>query len=149
MADGGFGLDWPVVVVDDDELARELVVRSLRKLRVQNPVVEAADGNAACEVLAGLDSPPVLLLLDLQMPGRSGLEVLQWVRGHGSLAALPVVMLSGSAELDDVDAAYELGIASYLVKPLGYAALDDVLRQVGLPWAIVPGGPAGVASAER
>lgn len=113
-------MPWPIVVVDDDELARALVVRHLRKLGLCNPVVEAVDGDAACEVLAGLGSRPALMLLDLEMPGRSGLEVLRWVRGQESLADLPVLMLTGSAELDEVDAAYELGIASYLVKPVGF-----------------------------
>lgn len=126
------------MVVDDDELARALVVLHLRKLGLCNPVVEAVDGNAACEVLSALESRPALMLLDLEMPGRSGLDVLRWVRGLDSLADLPVLMLTGSAELSDIDAAYELGIASYLVKPVGFGALDDVVRRLRLPWALVP-----------
>lgn len=138
MNDDVSRIEWPIVVVDDDELARALVVRHLHKLGLRNPVVEAIDGDMACEVLAGLQPQPVLMLLDLEMPGRSGLEVLEWVRGERSLAELPVVMLTGSAELGEIDSAYGLGIVSYLVKPVGYGALDDVLRRVGLPWAILP-----------
>lgn len=133
-------LPWPVVVVDDDELARALVVQHLRKLKLLNRVVEAVDGDAACTVLSGLADPPVLVLLDLEMPGRSGLEVLSWLRSHPLLGRVPVVMLTGSAELDQVDAAYELGIASYLVKPVGFGALQDVVRQLDLPWALLPDG---------
>lgn len=129
---------WSIVVADDDELTRTLVVRHLQRLRLRNPVVEAVDGDAACEILASLRPAPVLLLLDLDMPGRSGLEVLKWVRSNSDLADLAVVMLTGSAELDQVEAAFALGIASYLVKPVGFGALEDVLRQLGFSWAIMP-----------
>lgn len=138
-------VEWPVVVVDDDEMARMLIIQHLRMLHLRNPVVEAVDGNQACELLGGLAVRPVLVLLDLEMPGRSGLEVLHWLRGQESLADLPVVMLTGSAEIDEIDAAYALGITSYLVKPVGFSALNNVLRQVGLPWAMVPAHPTVAA----
>lgn len=143
------GVNWPIVVVDDDELARTLVVHQLRKLGLRNPVVEVFDGDAACEVLAGLEHQPALMLLDMQLPGRSGLEVLRWVRRQPSLADLPVAMLTGSAELAQIDAAYDLGIVSYLVKPVGFGALDDVLRHVGLPWAILPRCPSDPTTPNR
>ena len=130
---------WVVVVVDDDELARMLVTRYLAKLGLRNPVVQAADGDEGVQKLSDETLRPVLVLLDMRMPGRSGLEVLRWIRGTPRLASTPVVMLTGSAELEEVDEAYALGIASYLVKPVGFAALQDVLRQADLPWAILPG----------
>lgn len=131
-------VEWPIVVVDDDELARALVVQHLRKLRLRNPVIEAVDGEHAYEVLRCLDVAPALVLLDVHMPRRSGLELLEWMRSDPGLADVPVVMLTVSAELDEVDASYELGVASYLVKPVGYRALDDVLRGGDVPWALVP-----------
>lgn len=130
---------WPVVVADDDELARALVIQYLRRLHLQNPVREAVDGDQVCRLLSDpLLPPPCLLLLDLHMPGRSGLDVLRWLRNVSRLRRLPVVMLTGSAELAEVDEAYELGIVSYLVKPVGFGALQDVLQQLGLPWAFLP-----------
>lgn len=129
---------WVVVVIDDDAMARELVVRYFEKLQLRNRVVEAVDGDEAARVLADPALHPMLVMLDLEMPGRSGLNLLRWMRSDGRLSKVPVVMLSGSAELVEVDQAYELGIASYLVKPVGYAALLDVLRSLGLPWALVP-----------
>jgi len=133
---------WPVVVVDDDPLARALVVRCLRALGLSNPVVEVVDGDDARAVLAGMLEPPVLVLLDLELPGRNGLEVLSWMRSDPHLCSTPVVMLTGSAELEDVDAAYELGILSYLVKPVGFEALQDVVRTLAQPWALVPDAEA-------
>lgn len=129
---------WVVVVIDDDAMARELVVRYFEKLQLRNRVVQASDGDSGAQVLADESLLPMLVLLDIEMPGRSGLELLRSMRGDPRLVDVPVVMLSGSAELTEVDEAYELGISSYLVKPVGYAALLDVLRSLDAPWAFVP-----------
>ncbi|MGQ0520839.1 MAG: response regulator [Actinomycetota bacterium] len=133
----------PVLVVDDDEMARELVVRYLHKLNLRNPVVPAGDGGAAIEALQAMDGAPCLVLLDLHMPVRSGLEVLDWIRAQPALSRVPVVMLTASATLDDIDEAYRLGIASYLVKPVGFPGLVDVLRELALPWMLLPTGADG------
>lgn len=140
MEKAGADSEWghsPVVVADDDELARELVVRYLEKLNLRNRVVRATDGTAAMAELAALGTAPCLVLLDLDMPGCSGLDVLRWLRTESSFPHAPVVMLTASATLDDIDEAYRLGIASYLVKPVGFAALQDVLRELALPWALL------------
>lgn len=127
-----------VLVADDDEIARELVVRYFAKLNLRNRVVLACDGDEAVRILSAEGLRPVLVLLDQEMPGRSGLEVLRWLRDDARVAAVPVVMLTGSAALHEVDEAYALGVSCYLVKPVGFAALEDVLRQLSLPWALVP-----------
>ncbi|MFP5328369.1 MAG: response regulator [Acidimicrobiia bacterium] len=137
--------EWPIVVVDDDELARALVTQHLRRLHLRNPVVEAVDGQHGYEVLRSLDSEPALVLLDVHMPRRSGLELLDWMRSEPRFAGVPVAMLTVSAELDEVDTSYELGVISYLVKPVGYRALDDVLRGGDLPWALLPAAQVGPA----
>lgn len=127
----------PIIVVDDDEMSRELVVRYLDKLNLQNPVLTAGDGDEVVQLLSAPDMCPALVLLDLELPGRHGLDVLVWIRKEFG-DDVPVVMLTGSAQLDDVDRAYALGIASYLVKPVGFSALSDVLRQLSLPWQLLP-----------
>lgn len=127
----------PVVVVDDDELARELVARLLQKLALVNPLVFAEDGDRAVDLLS-TGPMPALVLLDLDMPRRSGLEVLAWLRSDARLRRIPVIMLTGSAELEEVDRAYELGITSYLVKPVGFSALRDVMRDLAAPWVLLP-----------
>lgn len=60
--------------------------------------------------------------------------MLSWLRTRPDMSQGPAVLLTGSAELEEVDAAYALGIASYLVKPVGFGDLQDVLRQLGRPW---------------
>lgn len=126
----------PLLVVDDDEMAREAVALSLGRLNLRNPLVFARDGDEAIGLLQEI-AVPALIVLDLEMPGRSGLETLGWVRSEPRLAAVPVLMLTGVAEMAEVDEAYKLGITSYLVKPVGFNVLGDTLRDVGLPWAIV------------
>jgi two-component system, response regulator len=127
-----------VLVADDDAVARELVVRYLRKLNLRNRVVMAPDGAAAISALGAMTTAPPLVLLDLEMPQQSGLDVLRWLRARPDLVQVPVVMLTASATLDDIDEAYRLGIASYLVKPVGFAALQDVVRALTLPWVLLP-----------
>lgn len=127
----------PIVVADDDPVSRFLVVQLLGNISLQNPILEAGDGRQAVELLRSVELP-ALLLLDLNMPRMSGLEVLRWVRHESPFPALPVVTLTASALLEEIDEAYELGVDSYLVKPVGVGALRDVLAGLGLPWAIVP-----------
>lgn len=129
----------PILIVDDDEIARDLVSRLVAKLHLVNPLVTAADGNRAIEVLAN-GPRPALVLLDLNMPERSGLEVLSWLRTNPELRATPVIILTSSAELEEVDRAYNLGIQSYLVKPVGFTALRDVLRELEAPWMLLAPG---------
>lgn len=131
----------PIVIVDDDEPTRRLLVHYLRKLRLCNPLLQAGDGHQAIDVLSSCELAPPLVLLDLHMPRRSGLEVLAWLRADRRLREAPVVMLTGSAELEDIDRAYDLGIRSYLVKPVGFAAVADVLRKLDAPWALLPPQP--------
>jgi CheY-like chemotaxis protein len=135
----------PLLVADDDAEARRIFVRFFTKMRLANPVQFAADGEAAltylAEVEAGRAVEPVLLLLDMRMPKKSGLDVLRFVRRTGLFPHLPVVMLTGSAEMEEVSECYELGVDSYLVKPVGFAALNDVLLGLELRRAFLPASP--------
>jgi len=130
----------PILVADDDVATVTFLSRFLTRLGLANPVVTVTDGTEArarLEHLASIGEPPAVVLLDVHMPGASGLEILEWMRGHPVHAGVAVVMLTGSAELDEVNRAYDLGIASYLVKPVGFDALADVLRALDRPWAIL------------
>lgn len=132
----------PVLVAEDERQARDVFVRLLAKLRITNPVRFARDGQEAIDYLtavrAGSEAAPVLIVLDLHMPRRSGLEVLRWLREQSTFRWIPVVMLTGSAEMSAVTESHELGVASYLVKPVGFGALSDVIRRLDLRWALLP-----------
>ena len=136
----------PVLVVDDDAGTRMLIAQFLAELGLCNPVVQASDGEEARELLAQEAFLPALALLDLHMPKRSGLDVLRGIRGTPRTAGVPVVVLTGSAELEEVDETYALGISAYLVKPVGFAALRDVITQMGLPWTLLAGSGSGSGS---
>ena len=135
----------PLLVVDDEVEARRIFLRFFQKMRLANPVQFAADGEEALVYLADVEArraaEPVLILLDMKMPKKSGLDVLRFVRRTGLLAHLPVVMLTGSAEMEEMTECYELGVVSYLIKPVGFAALSDVLLGLELRRAFLPASP--------
>ena len=130
----------PILVVDDDENDLVLFRRAAEKARIANPVVALSDGDAVIDWLSAFlrdDRPePVVVLLDLKMPRRSGFDVLQWVRAQPGLRRLPVVVFTSSAQDPDVNRAYDLGANSYLVKPVTFETLVEMMRAVGLYWVM-------------
>ncbi len=135
----------PILLVEDDRGQSLLVERVFRKAGVANPLRIFHEGNGALAYLEGQEGYadrarfplPVLVLLDVHVPGRSGLELLTWLRQQPTLDRIPVVMLSGSSESEDIDRAFELGANSYLVKPVAFDALLDTVSGLGLPWMIL------------
>lgn len=135
----------PVLMVEDDESHALLVKRVFERAGLANPVRVIRNGDDAVSYLSGegdyadreANPVPALLLLDVHVPGRSGLEVLSWLRGRTELNGLPVLMFSGSAESEDINRAFELGVDSYLVKPVAFDALLDAINGLGLQWAVL------------
>lgn len=131
----------PILIVDDDDGARELIDATLASLDLLNPRWHAQDGATAVrlmtEAIGGAAPVPALVMLDGQMPGMSGLEVLEWMRGQPPLATVPVVMLTGMSDVSSIRSAYDRGAASYLVKPVAFEALSDVLRGLAAPWMLL------------
>jgi CheY-like chemotaxis protein len=115
----------PVLYAEDDENDVFLMERAFEKASVVNPLQTVNDGAAAIRYLSGAGEfadrekfpAPCLVLLDLNLPRRSGLEVLQWVRQQPTLQPLPIVMLTSSIQDRDIGSAYALGANGYLVKP--------------------------------
>ena len=135
----------PVLMVEDDESHALLVKRVFERAGLANPVRVIRNGDEAVSYLSGegdyadreANPVPAVLLLDVHVPGRSGLEVLSWLRGRTELNGLPVLMFSGSAESEDINRAFELGVDSYLVKPVAFDALLDAINGLGLRWAVL------------
>lgn len=139
----------PLLVVEDDENDVMLLQRAFRKGHLLNPLRFVADGEAARGYLAGegdwadrrAHPFPVLMLLDLKLPRLSGLELLAWMRERPELASLPVVVLTSSRENRDLERAYELGANSYLVKPVAFEALLDLVKAIDLYWLVLNEAP--------
>ena len=124
-----------VLYVEDEEDDIFLVDHAFKQAGIPNALIAVPDGEVALEYLAGAgkyadrsEHPlPILLLLDINMPLVSGLDVLKWVRGQPSLRTLPTLVLSSSSQTSDIRSAYELGANGYLVKP---SALEKLVSMV-------------------
>src|SRR5436190_4150625 len=138
-----------VLHIDDDPNDTLLLEAAARKAGAQFLLQNVQDGDAAIAYLTGAGiyadrrvyPLPSLILLDLKMPRATGFEVLQWIRAHPQLGQMPVVILSGSELQDDISQAYSTGANSYLVKPLGFDALVNLVKSINSLWmgaAITP-----------
>jgi len=139
-----------VLLVEDDPNDILLIQRAFRKAKLTNINMQVIqDGDAAIDYLDGAGDYtdrdrypfPVLILLDLKLPRRSGLEVLGWLRQQPELRRLPVIILTSSQENTDVNRAYDLGANSYLVKPLGLNALVEVVTTINMYWLLLNESP--------
>ncbi len=139
-----------ILIVEDDPDDRELLARAFRKAKVALPLRFAVDGDEAVaflgEAIAGPAQPrPVVILLDLKLPRRSGFEVLDWIKQHPILRRIPVIILTSSRESIDLERAYDLGANSYLVKPARPDELLRMIEQIHSYWLdlneIVPAAP--------
>ena len=127
-------LEHSILLVEDDENDVWLIERAFRTARLANPLQVVRDGEAAVEFLRAGHPVPELVLLDLKLPRKSGHEVLAWVRSQPGLRRLPVVVLTSSRERLDVNRAYDGGANSYLVKPVAFESLQDLVRTLNVYW---------------
>ena len=136
---------YTVLLAEDNSTDALMVQRAFKKANLLNPVQVVDDGDKAVAYLAG-DGPyadrekyplPVLLLLDLKLPRRSGLEVLEWLKQQPAIKRLPVVVLTSSKENADINRAYDLGANSYLVKPVDFDPLLELVKTLGLYWVVM------------
>ncbi len=134
--------NYTILLVEDDHNDVLLIKRAFQKVNIANPIVVLTDGEQAISYLAGREpyvgrALPMLVLLDLKLPRKSGHEVLEWLRQQQTLKRLPVVVLTASSESSDINRAYDLGANSYLVKPVTFDALVEMVRTLNLYWLIL------------
>jgi CheY-like chemotaxis protein len=131
-----------VLHIDDDPNDTILLQAAARSAKLGFQMHNVEDGEQAIAFLSGageyadrnLYPLPSLILLDLKMPRATGFEVLTWIRKHPQLREVPVVVLSGSELQDDVEKAYVGGANSYLVKPIGFEALVNLVSNINSVW---------------
>lgn len=129
--------DVEVLLVEDNPADEELTLRSLKAINLANKVHVARDGAEALDFLFGSNSRPKVVLLDLKLPKVDGLEVLARIRGDDRTHTLPVVVLTSSREEPDIKRCYELGVNSYIVKPVNFDAFVKAVSEVGLYWLLI------------
>ena len=134
-----------ILLVEDNSNDEELTLRALKKANIANEVIVAHDGAEALDYLFARGSharsdhteAPQVILLDLNLPKLSGLEVLRAIRAHEKTKLLPVVILTSSKEDKDLVAGYSLGANSYIVKPVNFTQFSEAVRQLGLYWLVL------------
>jgi CheY-like chemotaxis protein len=127
----------PILLVEDNPMDVDLTIRAFQRRERANPVQVARDGEEALAWIprweAG-EARPEVILLDLKLPRVDGLEVLKRLKGHAQLHRIPVVVLSSSKEDRDIEAAYELGANSYIVKPVDFERFMEIATQIEAYW---------------
>jgi CheY-like chemotaxis protein len=130
----------PILLVEDNSVDVELTLRAFARRKLANPVQVARDGEEALAFMESWetgDPLPLVILLDLKLPRVDGLEVLRRFKMHDRFRTLPVVVLTSSAEDQDIQTAYRLGANSYIVKPVDFVKFLDVATQIELYWCLV------------
>ena len=133
-----------ILLVEDCEKDIELTLAALEECHLGNEVAVVRDGAEALDYLnhrgpfAGQDNGrPVVVLLDVKLPGIDGLEVLRRIRADPDLQRLPVVMLTSSREEQDLVSSYQLGANAYVLKPVDFQQFVDSVKRLGFFWGIL------------
>jgi CheY-like chemotaxis protein len=133
-----------ILLVEDSPIDAELTMRGLRAEKLANNIVWLRDGQQAIDYLfrrgeyADRVTPaPRLVLLDLKMPRVDGIEVLRAMKGSDDTRRIPVVVMTSSQEESDIAMTYDLGVNSYVVKPMDFESLANVARNAGFYWMAV------------
>jgi DNA-binding response OmpR family regulator len=139
-----------ILIVEDDPNDVELTLTALDEYKLANEVVVTRDGEEALDYLycrgnfkTRSSDNPAVLLLDLKLPKRDGLEVLQEIKSDEKLKMIPVVVLTSSHEEKDVVASYRLGVNAYVVKPVDFHEFVNAVKELGMFWALINESPPG------
>jgi CheY-like chemotaxis protein len=134
-----------ILLVEDNPQDLALAQRALRKANLANRIQVARDGAEALDFLfcegayaaRKIEDAPNLILLDLKLPKVDGLEVLKRIKADPRTALIPVVMLTSSQEQSDVLASYQLGVNSYVVKPVNFEGFAEAVQNLGMYWLLL------------
>ena len=133
-----------ILIVEDDPNDVELTLTALDEYNLANEVVVTRDGEEALDYLycrgsfkTRSNDSPAVMLLDLKLPKRDGLGVLQQIKSDEKLKMIPVVVLTSSHEEKDVVASYKLGVNAYVVKPVDFHEFVNAVKELGVFWAVI------------
>ena len=138
-----------ILLVEDSASDAEMTIAALKKNNLANKLLHLKDGSAALDFIfcegdyksRNMEDKPRLILLDLKMPKVNGIEVLEKIRSDARTKTIPVVMLTSSKEDPDIKKCYDLGVNSYVIKPVEFDEFQKVISSLGLFWMIVNQSP--------
>jgi len=138
-----------IVMIEDDEGHARLIERNIRRSGVNNEIMPFSDGTSAVNYLFGKDGTGVqhkghalLILLDLNLPDMTGIEILRQVKENKYLKSTPVVVLTTTDDSHEIKRCYELGCNVYITKPVNYESFANAIRQLGLFFSVIQVPPA-------
>jgi CheY-like chemotaxis protein len=133
-----------IIMVEDDEGHARLIERNIRRSGVNNEILPFTNGTAALDYLFGKDGSgndrkgqALLILLDLNLPDMSGIDILRKVKDSDHLKCAPVVVLTTTDDAQEVKRCYELGCNVYITKPVNYESFANAIRQLGLFFSVI------------
>jgi two-component system response regulator len=134
-----------ILLIEDNASDAEMTIEALQKNNLANKLFHVKDGAAALDFIFAegeyigrqIEDIPKVILLDLKMPKINGIEVLQRIRGDERTKTIPVVVLTSSKEDPDIQKCYDLGVNSYVVKPVEFDEFHKAISSIGLYWMIV------------
>ncbi|MHC1740604.1 MAG: response regulator [Anaerolineaceae bacterium] len=133
-----------IVLIEDNDFDAELTMRALKQYHLQNRILRLSDGQEALDYLFQAEDTnndctvnPKLILLDLKLPGLSGLEVLRAVKTNPKTKCIPVVVLTSSTQEEDIIKSYELGVNSFISKPVEFDQFMEAMKGLGMYWLLL------------
>jgi CheY-like chemotaxis protein len=133
-----------VLLVEDNIHDAEMTIRALRKVNLANNLVHVRDGEEALDLVfargrysdRATAGPPKVILLDIKMPKVDGIEVLRQLKSQDTSRIIPIVIMTSSKEEQDIINSYQLGVNSYVVKPVEFEGFARAVSQLGLYWLL-------------
>lgn len=133
-----------IIMIEDDEGHARLIERNIRRSGVNNEILPFTNGTAAMRYLFGRDGSgldhkgeALMILLDLNLPDMTGIEILRWVKENKYLKSTPVVVLTTTDDSQEIKRCYELGCNVYITKPVNYESFANAIRQLGLFFSVI------------
>jgi CheY-like chemotaxis protein len=138
------GKEVTIVMVEDDEGHARLIEKNVRRAGVNNEIVPFANGNSALDFILGEDRSGavsegryLLILLDLNLPDMSGIDILEKVKANPHTKRLPVIILTTTDDEREIQRCYDLGANVYITKPVDYDSFAHAIRQLGLFFSVM------------
>ena len=133
-----------ILLVEDNPHDAEMTIRALKKVNLANRLIHLKDGAEALDFIFArgpwsdrqIEDRPKVILLDIKMPKVDGIEVLRQIKSNESTKVIPVVIMTSSKEEQDIIASYNLGVNSYVVKPVDFEGFAKAVSELGFYWLI-------------